>query len=52
MEIGQFLKKYWIVISLPTFTTVSVYLDWLHTRKWKRQHAELKAEAELDTAVS
>jgi hypothetical protein len=52
MAIGQFLKKYWVVISFPTFTAGSIYLDWSHTRKWKRQRAELKAETELVTAVS
>jgi hypothetical protein len=52
MAVGQFLKKYWIVVSFPTLTAGFVYLDWSHTRKWKRQRAELKAEAELDTAVS
>lgn len=52
MAIGRFWKKYWIVILFPTFTAGSILLDWSHTRKWKRQRAELKAEAELDTAVS
>jgi hypothetical protein len=52
MAIGRFLKKYWIVIFFPTFTAGSILLDWSHTRKWKQQRAELKAEAELERAVS
>ncbi|XP_034196665.1 uncharacterized protein LOC117612072 isoform X1 [Osmia lignaria lignaria] len=40
LSIRRIIKRYWAVIFFPTFTAVTIYADWNHTRLWKKQLAE------------
>lgn len=41
----QFLNRYKVVIFFPTFTVSTIYADYSHTQKWKREQL-VKKQAE------
>ncbi|XP_034123285.1 uncharacterized protein LOC117580726 [Drosophila guanche] len=45
--VSQLALKYAAVIFFPTVAVGSIYADWSHTRKWKRQKHQLAHSAQL-----
>lgn len=47
IQIGYLLKRYSIVVLLPTITVSTIYADWAHTRQWKKQQLEIANTTEV-----
>lgn len=37
LTFGQLVKKYWVVVIIPTMFGSMIYADYSHTRAWKAQ---------------
>ncbi|KAL9880895.1 uncharacterized protein LOC119639559 [Glossina fuscipes] len=44
---GRLARKYGALIFFPTFTVITIYADWSHTRAWKRQQLQFARSQEL-----
>lgn len=54
MALGPFLRRNVVSIAFPTFAVSCIFLDWNHTRKWKKHQKELwqSSESQLGSSGS